>query len=148
MASKSIVSIEPLLGSGISELISLARGSSLDPKESGILEFCQSLSVEVWTGYVEGKLICCWGLIPPTLLSNQAYLWMHSTPAVRDHQFLLVRHSQRVIEQMLEHYEKIIGDCLVGAEDSMRWLKWLGADFSEANDNGYCSFTIRRKPRG
>lgn len=141
----SLVSIEPLVGEHISQLISLSRGSSLDAKEAGILEFCQSLSIEVWTGYVEGKLVCCWGLIPPTLLSNQAYLWMHSTPAIRDHQFLLVRHSQRIIEKMLEQYERIVGDCLRDAEDSIRWLKWLGAEFDGANDGGHCSFVIRRK---
>lgn len=141
----SRVSIDPLgLEPSISQLISISRGSNLDPKEAGILEFCQSLSSEVWTGYVEGKLICCWGLIPPTMLSNQAYLWMHSTPAIRDHQFLLVRHSQRIIEQMLQRYERIIGDCLVDAEDSMRWLKWLGAEFSPSH-GPHRSFIIRRK---
>lgn len=141
----SRVSIEPLSGDHISQLISISRGSILDPKEAGILEFCQSLSAEVWTGYVEGKLICCWGLIPPTILSNQAYLWMHCTPAVREHQFLLVRHSQQIIEQMLERYDRIVGDCQIGASDSIHWLKWLGAEFDNANDRDYCSFIIRKK---
>lgn len=134
------VHIEPLT----SQLISSATEFNLDPKETGMLDFCQSLSAEVWSGYVGNKLICRWGLIPPTLLSNQAYLWMHSTPAIRDHQFLLVRHSQRIIEQVLDRYEKIIGDCRVGAVDSIRWLKWLGAEFVES-DGPYLSFTIKRK---
>lgn len=139
------VHIEPLVSSHISNLISLATGFNLDAKESGMLEFCQSLSAEVWSGYVDDRLICCWGLIPPTLLSNQAYLWMHSTPAIRDHQFILVRHSQRIVEKMLERYDRIIGDCRIGAVDSIRWLKWLGAEFDNANDLDYCSFIIRRK---
>lgn len=125
-----------------------ATGFDISPTELGMLVFCQSLSAEVWSGYVNDKLICCWGLIPPTILSNQAYLWMHSTPAIRDHQFLLVRHSQRIIEQMLERYDRIIGDCRVGASDSIRWLKWLGAEFDNGNDIGYCSFVIRRKANG
>lgn len=134
------VHIEPLT----SQLISSAIEFNLDPKETGMLDFCQSLSTEVWSGYVGNKLICRWGLIPPTLLSNQAYLWMHSTPAIRDHQFLLVRHSQRIIEQVLDRYERIIGDCRVEAYDSIRWLKWLGADFVES-EGTYLSFTIKRK---
>lgn len=142
------VTIEALGHDKISQLISLARGSSLDPKEAGVLEFCQSLSAEVWTGYVDGVLICCWGLIPPTLLSNQAYLWMHSTPAIRDHQFILVRHSQKIIQQVLERYERIVGDCKVDANDSIRWLRWLGAEFYEAGNEDYCSFVIERKPHG
>lgn len=138
------VSIELLVGPSISQLISSSRGSNLDANEAGVFEFCQSLSAEVWTGYVDGKLICCWGLIPPTLLSNQAYLWMHSTPEVRNHQFILVRHSQRIIEKMLERYDRIVGDCRVGAADSIRWLKWLGAEFSHS-EGPYCSFTIRKR---
>lgn len=141
------VNIELLIGPSISQLISSARGSNLEPNEAGVLEFCQSLSAEVWTGYVDGKLICCWGLIPPTLLSNQAYLWMHSTPAVRDHSFILVRHSQRIIEKMLLRYERIIGDCRIGADDSIRWLKWLGAEFTDS-DGPYRSFVIERKANG
>lgn len=133
----SAVSIQP----------TFAFDSNLSLSEIGVLQFCQSMSAEVWSGYVDGKLICCWGLIPPTLLSNQAYLWMHSTPAVRDHQFTLVRHSQRIIEQVLNRYEKIIGDCRVEASDSIRWLKWLGAEFSPS-DGPYRSFTIRRKAIG
>lgn len=138
------VSIELLVGPSISQLISSSRGSSLDANEAGVFEFCQSLSAEVWTGYVDGKLICCWGLIPPTILSNQAYLWMHSTPEVRNHQFVLVRHSQRIIEKMLKRYERIVGDCLVDAADSIRWLKWLGAKFTDS-EGPYCSFVIVRK---
>lgn len=131
------VSIEP----------TFATGFDISAKEAGMLQFCQSLSAEVWSGYVDEKLICCWGLIPPTLLSNQAYLWMHSTPAIRDHQFLLVRHSQKIIEQVLNRYERIIGDCRVEAADSIRWLKWLGAEFTESQ-GPYLSFTIRRKAIG
>lgn len=125
-----------------------ATSFDISPTELGMLVFCQSLSIEIWSGYIDDKLICCWGLIPPTLLSNQAYLWMHSTPAIRDHQFLLVRHSQKIIEQMLERYDRIIGDCRIGASDSIRWLKWLGAEFDGGNDMGYCSFVIRRKANG
>lgn len=139
------VHIEPMIEGPISQLISFATGFNLDPKESGMLEFCQSLSAEVWSGFVDERLICCWGLIPPTLLSNQAYLWMHSTPAIRDHQFILVRHSQRIVEKMLLRYDRIIGDCRVGANDSIRWLKWLGADFYGPTDRDYRSFIIRRK---
>lgn len=103
----------------------------LDPISAGIVDFCRIMSAECWCGYVGDKLICCWGLIPPSLLSTQAYLWMHSTPAVRDHQFLLVRHSQRIIEDALRRYDTIIGDCFLSASDSIRWLRWLGAEFGE-----------------
>lgn len=128
----------------ISQLISVGNGPMLNAKQVEILEFCQVMSVETWTGFIDGNLICCWGLIPPSALSNQAYLWMHSTPEIRKHAFVIVRHSQRVIEEMLKRYPKIVGDCLASAEDSIRWLGWLGAEFGPVR--GPClPFTIRRK---
>ena len=109
------VSIESLAGQRISKLISVAGDLMLEPQSVDILEFCQVMSAECWSGYVDGKLICCWGLIPPSLLSNQAYLWMHSTAAVREHKCVLVRHSQRIIEDALRRYESITGHCQCGA---------------------------------
>lgn len=138
------VTIEPVAGRRVVELITTALGKTLDPKDSGILDFCQNMSSETWTGWVGEELICCWGLIPPTILSTQAYLWMHATPAVREHQFLLVRHSQKIIEQTLLRYPLITGHCLVSAKDSRRWLRWLGAVFAEPVGD-FISFEIRRK---
>lgn len=141
------LSISPHSGQKISQLISSIDGSTIDPKSAGILDFCQSLSVSMWTAYTDEELICCWGLIPPSALSNQAYIWMHSTPAIRKHAFIIVRHSQIVLEEMLKRYDRIVGDCLLGAHDSIRWLRWLGAEFSEPL-NGYLPFVIRSKANG
>lgn len=138
------VLIESLQGQKISKLISAGEQLMLDTRSAEILEFCQEMSAESWSGYVDGKLICCWGLIPPSILSNQAYLWMHSTPAVREHRFLLVRHSQRVVENALLRYEIIVGHCRCSAVDSIRWLKWLGATF-DGIDADFRPFVIRRK---
>lgn len=141
------VAIKSLEGLSISQLISSSADLMLDSKSTEMLEFCQNMSAECWSGYVGKKLICCWGLIPPSLLSNQAYLWMHSTEAVREHQFLLVRHSQKIIEQALLRYEIIVGHCQCEAKDSIRWLKWLGAEFSPV-DGSFRAFEIRRKAVG
>lgn len=141
------VSIQPCGERLISELISSGFDLTLDSKEAGVLEFCQGMSSESWTGYADEKLLCCWGLIPPSLLSNQAYLWMYSTPLIREHQFLLVRHSQRVIEEALLRYPNIIGHCVIGARDSIRWLGWLGAEFGPP-DEKFVPFVIRSKVLG
>ena len=141
------VVIESLEGKQISKLISFATDFILSPSAVEILEFCQAMSAECWSGYIDEDLICCWGLIPPSILSNQAYLWMHSTEAVREHRFLLVRHSQKVIGKALERYSTIIGHCDINAQDSMRWLKWLGAEFSPP-DGPFRAFVIRSKANG
>jgi len=43
----------------------------LSEREIEMLDHCQKLG-EVWIGYVDGHFVCCWGLIPAILLSNQS----------------------------------------------------------------------------
>lgn len=105
---------------------------------------CMLRSVEVRYGLVDGELACVWGLIPPTLLSSNAYLWLHTTELVEDHKFLFVRHSQRYVEEMLRHFPKIVGDCLIGNSSARRWLEWLGAEFYPPV-GGRWPFVIRAK---
>lgn len=141
------VNIQPVIGSTISDLITFASGGSLSSKQLDIIEWCQTMSGEVWTCWIDGDLVAIWGLIPPTLISRQAYLWMYSTDAVSQHKFLFVRHSQRVIERMLERYPTIVGHCLVGACDSIRWVRWLGGVFDDAN-GPFMPFRIERRSNG
>lgn len=137
------VNIYPALGTPLSSLLSLTNGGSLDDKQLELIQWCQMMSGEMWTAWIGGDLVAIWGLIPPSLLSSQAYLWMHSTDAVREHTFLFVRHSQRMVERMLKHYEIIIGHCEVEAAHSRRWLRWLGAEFGSPS-GPFVPFTIRR----
>lgn len=105
---------------------------------------CITMSVVVWQAKVGAELVGLFGLIPPTLMSNQAYLWLHTTPAWDEHKFILVRFSQRMMEVMLAEYPKIVGHCHIENVRAMRWLKWLGAVFHEPI--GYkVPFTIRKK---
>lgn len=88
-----------------------------------------SSRVQVYSS--DGKILCFWGLIPPTLLSDCAYLWLYTTENMQEHVFSLVRHSQRAVEEMLQDYPIIVGHGVIGATKSLRWLRWLGARFGE-----------------
>ena len=100
------------------------------------MDFCLLMSVEIWVGLIDGELACIWGVIPPSLMSHQAYLWLYTTDVIKEHQFILVRHSQMVIEQLLKDYTSIVGHAIVGSEKSIRWLKWLGAKFGTPQGTG------------
>lgn len=128
----------------ISDLILTQGGLILDPKDAEIMNHCQQMSGHVRLGYIADKLVCCWGLVPTTFLSNQAYLWLFTTLEVKDHRFLFVRHSQRQIEIMLEHYEIITGHCKVDAAESIRWVKWLGGVFGDYQGDRV-PFMIRKR---
>ena len=140
----STVRIESFIGAQISAIIYAIPGEEMGSQASKIIDFCQKMSGEMYIGYVDEEMVCVWGMIPPSLLSNQAYLWMWSTEGIREHAFLLVRHSQKEIAKMLELYEVIVGHCRVDRPDSIRWLRWLGAEFSNP-EGPFIPFTIRKK---
>lgn len=97
-----------------------------------------------WIGLHDNEVVCLWGLINPCLASDQAYLWLYTTPGLAGNEFVFVRHSQRAVQEMLKHYPVIVGHATRGAKRSIRWLRWLGAVFAES-ENGLIPFTIRAK---
>lgn len=107
----------------------IVKAMDLDETNQKAMDFSLLMSTIIWAGYIDGKLACLWGVIPPSLMSNQAYLWLQTTNVIEEHQFILVRHSQLVIKEILEEYPSIVGHAIIGSSKSIRWLKWLGAKF-------------------
>lgn len=103
---------------------------------------CIFQSIEVRYGLLDGEVACMWGLIPPTLLSSTAYLWLLTTDIIAEHKFLFIRYSQRYIEEALKQYPTIVGEVLSENRSAQRWLKWLGAEFLP-EVKGRISFVIR-----
>jgi hypothetical protein len=108
------------------------------------LYYCVSMSWEWWVGSLDGEVCCVWGLIPPTLLSDKAYLWLLVTDVVDRHRFVFIRQSQIFIQKALDIYPLIVGHVEVGNDKAVRWLKWLGATFGEPEAKRI-PFQIRRK---
>lgn len=136
------VTIQPT-ASRLTDLISYDDSPMLDRKKIEMINWCQAMSAEIWTGRIDGELVSVWGLIPPSLISDRAYLWMFATKRVNDHKFLFVRKSQLVVADMLKRYRVITGHCVAGAESSIRWVRWLGGVF-EQSDGRYLPFKIER----
>lgn len=138
------VSIQPTSRDTIHQLIFEAKGGILTLVEAETLEQYLTFSTSLFTGTIQGKLCCAWGLIPPTLLSDSAYLWLFATEAVEEYKFLFVRNSQRAVEDMLKDWPVIYGFCELSNLRSIRWLRWLGATFSEPTKS-FIPFRITRK---
>lgn len=134
------VHIAPLIGKSVSSVV--REFFAYSPEEMDMFDYCQTLG-EVWIGYVDGEFVCCWGLIPPSFLSNQVYLWMWA-PEHMKHQFTFIRQSQIQVQRMLEVYDRIVGECIQTNRSAQRWLRWLGAEFGNPS-GGKISFVIRGK---
>lgn len=107
----------------------LDESLSYDQKET--LARAARNSEYLWMGTVDEIPICFFGLIPPTLMSDIAYLWLYTTPAFTDHVFVFVRRSQILVQHMLTLYPNIVGHGKKGDSRSLAWLRWIGAEFQD-----------------
>lgn len=135
------VMVEPLNRQQTRDLILSVRGGILTKEFVDRLDACLGFATHLWGGTINDKLVCAWGLIPPSLLSDEAYLWLWHTDEIEENKFLFVRYSQRVIEEMLKIYPTIVGKTLINSTKSIRWLRWLGAKYGEPNGD-YLPFRI------
>ena len=117
----------------------------LTPIESKLIDNAQKLSYTTWAGFHDGKLVCTWGVITPSILSDSVYLWLHTTPVVKDCQFIFVRRSQLFIENLLKEYNYVVGHVRKDEPRSQRWLRWLGAEFSPSKEAHLLNFRITSK---
>lgn len=138
------VSIEMVAKHQAMGLISHCEYVTLSEDELRLFERCLMASANFWLGQHDGKLVCIWGIIPQTLLSDRAYLWLYTTPALRGHEFLFVRNSQRAVEDLLQLFPTIVGHAIVGQDQSIRWLRWLGATFGPP-EGKLIPFVIRKR---
>ena len=123
------VHIREVSAKEFSKLISSDVVGSMSDMNRKILGDALAYSSKVWLGMIDDKILGFWGMVLPSLLSDRAYFWLHTTPLLKEHQFVFIRHSQIAIKEMLKEYPLIIGHTIKGSNKSIRWLKWLGAEF-------------------
>lgn len=100
-------------------------------KERTVTNKYIQMSERAYAGYVEGKIVCLWGVIRPSILSNRGYMWLLTTEEAEEHKFMLLRLSQRIIEDLATQYAVLCGECLVGDHKARKWMTLLGAKFGE-----------------
>ncbi len=123
------------------QLIIEMHDGLITAEQAKTLEGCLGPTSDLWIGFLGRQPVCAWGLVPPTMLSDRAYLWLYATPAIDEHKFLFIRHSMRVMESLRDLYPIIHGVCDIDNTRAIRWLKRLGAVFSDPYD-GHVPFVI------
>lgn len=82
------------------------------------------------------KPIVMFGIVPQSLLSNSATIWLLASPEIERIQVAFLKHSRYFIDLMLQHYPYL--DNYVDAENkkSIEWLKFCGATLEEPKPYG------------
>lgn len=114
------------------ELILEMHGGILTDEDLRALETCTSQATYLWVGYIHDRPVCAYGLVPPTFLSDRAYLWLYASDGIEPFKFQFVRHSQLIMEEMRKLYPIIYGVTSNDNPRAMRWLKWLGAVYGKS----------------
>jgi hypothetical protein len=139
------VRIEESKAIDVASVIRRSPHASIEGAEKKLRSFINR-SIYTWAGTVGGETACVFGLIAPTMLAEEAYLWLIVTDLVKDHEFLFIRYSQRFVEQVLGDFTTIVGDVEVTNDRAKRWLRWLGAKiYSDNAREGFAPFIIKAK---
>lgn len=103
-----------------------------------------TMSDKTYVGVVDGQIVCVWGVMRQSLLSDRGYLWLLVAPAAEDHKFLIVRYSQRIVENLLNRYKSLVGECVITDKRAQKWMRLLGAQFGYP-EGKTIPFQIERK---
>lgn len=139
-----VTQVIPISKTELQGLVSSGSCGHISIEDQDILSNCLGMTTSLWIGKVDEDILCVFGVVPQTLSTNSAYLWLWTTDRIGDHEFIFVRRSQLVIQALLERFDYLYGVCEVNAEQSKRWLKWLGAEFGFPR-SGYVPFRIEGK---
>src|SRR6266550_7373136 len=101
-------------------------------------------STAAFSGFIDDKIACLWGIQGGTILSDMAELWLITTRLVEKQPFIFVRHSQIMTKNLLKDYSCIYGYVLESNEQSVKWLRWLGCQMVKSEDPSVLKFSLRR----
>jgi len=111
----------------IPSLVSRTRDKHI-PHAIEITQDFVSRSSVVWVGKADGIEVCAVGLIPLSVLSDHAMIWLTHTQICEAHPLRFIRWSRKVLHEAHSLYPNLFGYCV--NIRSQAWLEWLGAEFS------------------
>lgn len=94
-----------------------------------LIEFARP-SDPLLLGTISGDTVCIIGMVPPTIISDTAYIWGWTTPMITSHRVIYARWSHWLIAEALKRYPTLVGHC---HRDRWRWVRSLGAELVEVD---------------
>jgi len=110
------------------------------PKDAVNLSFETSSKVYSLRG--NDGLYCSFGVSPH---ENIGVVWLLGTRRLAGAKKYFVQNSQKWVDEMMIGFDCLTNVVMRTNALSMRWLKWLGADFNDCQYDGYMSFILKRK---
>lgn len=86
-------------------------------------------SRQAWTFCYGNVPVCVFGDVPDT--AGGAVFWLLGTDEVRRHKREFMKQSKKRLAQLMAKYTYLTNVVCMDNQESVRWLKWLGAEFQE-----------------
>lgn len=84
------------------------------------------LSIEAFTGLVDGKPVCMFGYTTECLMADSAQPWLLGTDEMARHALAFLRRNRPYIADLRKRFNKLDGWVYDQNHSSIRWLRWLG----------------------
>ena len=86
-------------------------------------------SVQAWTFCYGNVPLCVFGYVPDT--AGGAVFWLLGTDEIKRHKREFMRRSKLFKGYLMKKYDYLTNVVCMDNHESVRWLKWLGAEFCE-----------------
>jgi hypothetical protein len=93
------------------------------------LEDSLNRSIVAWTGTVDGRPVCMFGVSPIDILCGIGSPWLLGTDEIRQHAKTFMKLNRDYIPKMLSLSPSLVNWVDARHETAIRWLKWLGFTF-------------------
>lgn len=87
-------------------------------------------------GKADDDILCMFGVVPHTLVSNHAAIWMLSTDFLPKHAVKFLRECNNEITSISDCYDMVENWVDTRNSIAIKWLKWLGFVIEEAKPYG------------
>lgn len=93
-------------------------------------------SAVAWTGFVDGRVCCMFGVAPVSIVSGIGAPWMVTTHHLERHEMAFLRRCRRYLREMLGRYNHLVNFVDARNESAIRWLTWMGFTMHEPVPHG------------
>ena len=90
------------------------------------------------------NLYCSFG-VAPIKGTNIGSAWLLGTRRLPKIKKFFLKHSRERMMDLLDGFDYLTNYVMRSNKLSIKWLEWLGAEFSDCQYEGYLSFILERK---
>lgn len=101
-----------------------------------------------YTGLVDGKPVCIYGVAAPSLLVDAGRPWMVGSDSIPKHSLRFLRESRKVVKAWREQHPRMFNYVDARHDEAIKWLKWLGFSIHEAAPYGAGQLPFHRFTMG